>query len=162
MSEQQNQFTIRRATLADAEAVASMVGELLSEIMAAIGVPAFDVAFEKTAERLLNFLETGRYVVFVAIDGYGETVGFIALHESCALYAGGVFGTIPELYVLSECRSLGVGRGLLEAAVQFGKSCGWRRLEVTPPPLPEFDRTLAFYEQEGFEVTGGRKLWVLL
>lgn len=162
MSEQQNQFTIRRATLADAEAVASMVGDLLSEIMAAIGIPAFDVAFEETAERLLNFLETGRYVVFVAIDGYGETVGFIALHESSALYAGGVFGVIPELYVLPECRSFGVGRGLLDAAVQFGKSRGWTRLEVTTPPLPEFDRTLAFYEQEGFEVTGGRKLRVLL
>lgn len=162
MSEHQNQFTIRRATLADAEAVASMVGELLSEIMEAIGFLAFDVAFEETAERLLNFLETGRYVVFVAIDGYEEPVGFIALYESCALYAGGVFGAIPELYVLPECRSLGVGRGLLDAAVQFGKSRGWTRLEVTTPPLPEFDRTLAFYEQEGFEVTGGRKLRVLL
>lgn len=34
----------------------------------------------------------------------------------------------------------------------------WRRLEVTTPPLPEFDRTLAFYEREGFSITGARKL----
>lgn len=26
------------------------------------------------------------------------------------------------------------------------------------PPLPHFDKTLAFYEREGFAVTGGRKL----
>ncbi|MGC8774562.1 MAG: GNAT family N-acetyltransferase [Chlorobaculum sp.] len=162
MSEHQNQFTIRKATVVDVDAVASMVDELLSEIMQAIGVPAFDVASDETAARLRDFLETGRYVVFVAVDGSDEPAGFIALYESCALYAGGVFGTIPELFVRPECRSLGVGQGLLEAAREFGKSRGWKRLEVTTPPLPEFDRTLAFYEQEGFEVTGGRKLKVLL
>jgi GNAT superfamily N-acetyltransferase len=162
MSGHQNRFTINKATVADVAAVASMVDELLSEIMQAIGVPAFDVASDETAARLRDFLETGRYVVFVAVDGSDEPVGFIALYESCALYAGGVFGTIPELFVRPECRGLGVGQGLLEAAREFGKSRGWKRLEVTTPPLPEFDRTLAFYEQEGFEVTGGRKLKVLL
>jgi GNAT superfamily N-acetyltransferase len=139
-----------------------MVDELLSEIMQTIGVQAFDVASDETASRLRDFLEAGRYIVFLAFDGRGDAIGFIALYESCALYAGGVFGTIPELYVHPEFRSLGVGQGLLKSAVQFGQSRGWTRLEVTTPPLPEFDRTLAFYEQEGFEVTGGRKLKVLL
>lgn len=158
MSEHNNQFMIRRAAAADVVAVASMVDELLSEIMLAIGVQAFDVASDETVARLRDFLDAGRYVVFVAFDRSDEPVGFIAMYESCALYAGGVFGTIPELYVRPECRSLGVGQGLLEAAKQFGRSVGWTRLEVTTPPLPEFDRTLAFYEQEGFTVTGGRKL----
>lgn len=162
MTEHHNQFTIRKASVADVPAVASMVDELLSEIMQAIGVQAFDVASQETSARLADFLESGRYMVFVALDGRDEAVGFIALYESCSLYAGGVFGTIPELYVRPEFRSLGIGQGLLAAARQFGKSLGWRRLEVTTPPLPEFDRTLAFYEQEGFAVTGGRKLKVLL
>ncbi len=35
---------------------------------------------------------------------------------------------------------------------------GWKRLEVTTPPLPQFDNTLAFYRREGFAITGGRKL----
>jgi hypothetical protein len=35
-------------------------------------------------------------------------------------------------------------------------------LEVTTPPLPQFDIALAFYERESFEITGGRKLKVLL
>jgi GNAT superfamily N-acetyltransferase len=162
MSEHNNQFTIQRALAEDAPEVASMVDELLSEIMQAIGVQAFDVASDETVARLRDFLEAGRYVVFAAFDGREAPVGFIALYESCALYAGGVFGTIPELYVRPEFRGLGVGQGLLEAARQFGRSRGWTRLEVTTPPLPEFDRTLAFYEQEGFTVTGGRKLKVLL
>ena len=32
------------------------------------------------------------------------------------------------------------------------------RLEVTTPPLPEFERTLSFYETNNFEISGGRKL----
>jgi hypothetical protein len=43
-------------------------------------------------------------------------------------------------------------------ARRLGQSKGWRRIEVTTPPLPQFDRTLAFYRREGFDIPGGRKL----
>jgi hypothetical protein len=33
---------------------------------------------------------------------------------------------------------------------------------VTTPPLPPFEKTLAFYEREGFAIAGGRKLKVAL
>jgi hypothetical protein len=46
----------------------------------------------------------------------------------------------------------------LEQARRLGQSRGWRRLEVTTPPLPQFDRTLAFYQRQGFSISGGRKL----
>ncbi len=29
---------------------------------------------------------------------------------------------------------------------------------MTTPPLPPFEKTLAFYEREGFAIAGGRKL----
>lgn len=155
-------FTIRRATVGDVVEVAEMVDELLTEIMHSIGDHAFDVEPVETEMMLREFLEHGRYVVFVAGFGSGRAAGFIALYESCALYAGGDFGTIPELYVRPEFRSAGVGEGLLSAAKLFGESQGWTRLEVTTPPLPEFDRTFAFYEREGFAISGGRKMKVLL
>ena len=97
-------------------------------------------------------------MVFVARDENRTPAGFIALHESRALYAGGVFGTIPELYVRPAFRSQGLGRLLIDAACSHGGERGWLRLEVTTPPLPNFDRTASFYEREGFAVTGGRKL----
>jgi hypothetical protein len=50
----------------------------------------------------------------------------------------------------------------VEQAKRFGSSRGWKRLEVTTPPLPQFDKTLSFYEREEFAITGGRKLKVLL
>jgi hypothetical protein len=41
-------------------------------------------------------------------------------------------------------------------------SSSWKRLEVSTPPLPASDQTLAYCEREGFAVTGGRKLKTLL
>lgn len=141
----------------DAEEVGRMVGDLLTEIMATVGVQAFRFDLEETVERLRNALERRTYTLFVARDGE-RAVGFVALFESFALYAEGPFGTIPEFYVRPEYRSGGVGRRLLERARQYGAARGWKRLEVTTPPLPAFERTLAFYQREGFSIAGGWKL----
>jgi GNAT superfamily N-acetyltransferase len=67
------------------------------------------------------------------------------LTASHALYARGTFGIIPGFFVHPAFRSQYVGRRLMEQAVAFGHSRGWTRLEVTTPPLPQFDQTLAFY-----------------
>lgn len=151
-------FTIHRATAGDTKEVAVMVGELLAEIMDAIGEQAFHFDLAETASRLTDFLDREKYFVFMALNESGQSAGFIALYESYALYAEGAFGTIPELYVRPEYRSNGLGIRLVAEAKSFGASRGWKRLEVTTPPLPQFERTLAFYEREGFSITGGRKL----
>jgi len=151
-------ITIHKATADDAQDVAVMVGELLAEIMNAIGVQAFNFDFEETAARLKHFLKQEKYFVFVARSADMNPAGFIALYESYALYAEGAFGTIPELYVRPAYRANKLGLHLVTQAKSFGASRGWTRLEVTTPPLPQFDRTLAFYEREGFAITGGRKL----
>jgi len=153
---------IHPATSADAPIIAAMVGELLQEIMQAIGEQAFNFDLPSTTERLHTFLRDGHYHAFVATDASGTATGFLTLYQSYALYAEGSFGTIPELYVRPAYRSHGTGKQLLAAARAFGASKGWTRLEVTTPPLPAFERTLAFYEREGFAITGGRKLKTLL
>lgn len=139
-----------------------MVGELLSEIMASIGIQVFNFDLAETTERLTDFINREKYFVFFACDANDESVGFISLYESYALYAEGAFGTIPELYVRPKYRSHKLGQRLISQAKNFGASRGWSRLEVTTPPLPQFDRTLAFYERDGFCITGGRKLKVSL
>lgn len=139
-----------------------MVGELLAEIMNAIGVHSFHFELVEATGRLEEFLRAENYFVFVAHDDGGRAVGFVTLYESYALYAEGTFGTIPEFYVRPGYRSGGVGRSLASQAKAFGASRGWKRLEVTTPPLPQFEKTLAFYEREGFSITGGRKLKVAL
>jgi len=136
-----------------------MVGELLSEIMSAINQKAFNYDEQKTEERAKNLIENGKYWVFIAWDTEKKVpVGFISLYESYALYAEGAYGTIPELYVKNDWRSNSIGNELLYEAVDFARKKGWHRLEVTTPPLPEFDRTLNFYQKNGFDISGGRKL----
>jgi len=143
----------------DAGVIAEMVGELLREIMAMVGTNAFGFHEEETEARARSWMTDGKYSVLLARDGgQPEPLGFLALYESFALYAEGAYGTIPELFVRPAQRSSGVGAALLSEAKRVGQAKGWRRLEVTTPPLPQFDRTLAFYEREGFSISGGRKL----
>lgn len=149
---------IRQAGAGDAPQAACMVGELLAEIMSAIDMQAFNFDLEQTTARLADFLLREKYFVFIAHAQEGDPAGLITLYESHALYAEGAFGTIAELYVRPAHRSRQLGRQLLAQARALGARRGWRRLEVTTPPLPQFERTLDFYEREGFAISGGRKL----
>lgn len=157
-------ISIETATSGDSHEIAVMVGELLSEIMNTVGVQTFNFDLEETADRLRDFIDRKKYFVFVARarDEGKKLVGFLALYESHALYAEGAFGTIPELFVRPEYRSNNVGNRLISQAKSFAVSRGWKRLEVTTPPLPQFNKTLAFYERENFSIAGGRKMKVAL
>ena len=148
---------ITTAQPSDAPAIARLVGDLLQEIMANITTQAFVFSLAETEARTLAWMSDGSYTVLLARDG--ECVaGFVALAECRALYAEGRFGVIPELYVRPDRRSQGVGGALVDEAKRVARSNGWARLEVTTPPLPQFERTLAFYERQGFSVSGGRKM----
>lgn len=153
---------IHRAGTDDAPAVALMAGALLHEIMEAVGVQAFHFDLADTTARLTDFIAHEKYVVFVARDDNGSALGFLTLYECHALYAEGAFGTLAEFYVRPAYRSQKLGHHLVAQARAHGAARGWTRLEVTTPPLPHFDKTLAFYEREGFAITGGRKLKTLL
>ncbi|MBF0416601.1 MAG: GNAT family N-acetyltransferase [Magnetococcales bacterium] len=153
---------IRKADPEDVPQVVDMVGALLQEIMQSIGVNVFDYNTEDATLQLEDFLNLEKYHVFLACEEKGKPVGMLSVCESCALYAGGVFGMIPELYVYPDFRCQKVGHALIEQTKAFGRTRNWKRLEVTTPPLPQYDKTLAFYEREGFAITGGRKLKVVL
>lgn len=155
-----NHHTIHRACVDDVPDIACMVGELLEEIMATTGSAVFRFSLAETTARLADFIERDKYFVFVARDTDGVASGFIALYESHALYAEGAFGTIPELFVRPPWRSSLLGRQLIGASKRLAADRGWTRLEVTTPPLPAFQRTLDFYERQGFSISGGRKLKV--
>ena len=148
---------ITTAQPSDAPAILRLVGDLLQEIMANIKTLAFAFSLAETEARTLAWMRDGSYTVLLARDG--ECVaGFVALAECRALYAEGRFGVIPELYVRPDRRSQGVGGALVDEAKRVARSNGWARLEVTTPPLPQFERTLTFYERQGFSISGGRKM----
>lgn len=148
---------IAQARPEDADSVATLVGELLHEIMVAVKDKVFAFHHDDTVVRAHSWLKDGLYTVLLAYEG-SEPVGFLALYQSYALYTEGAYGTISEFYVRPAHRSNGIGTALLSEAKRVGQAKGWRRLEVTTPPLPQFERTLVFYQREGFSISGGRKL----
>lgn len=153
--------SVARADARQAPIVVELVGELLAEITQSIGAPVFEFDSAQAIATARELLGRDSYIALIAKQD-DAPVGIVTLCESHALYAGGTFGIIPELYVRRASRGVGIGRSLIEAAKAFGVERGWTRLEVTTPPLPTFDRTLAFYQREGFDVTGGRKLKIVL
>lgn len=152
---------IRLATPAEAGMVADLATALTHEIIRLTGVQHFHVDLAHTTRLCEQWLASGKYLALLVWQD-GLPVGLAGCSESHALYAEGVFGTLQECYVVPELRSAGVGAALLEATAALGRARGWTRLELCTPPLPEFARSLAFYERNGFEVTGGRKMKQLL
>lgn len=152
---------VYQAGIEDAVDVATMVAELTQEIMDRTGMQHFDLDRDDLVTRCTDYLQRGIYTAFVlGLDD--EPCGALTMCESHALYAGGAFGIVQECYVRPDARSRGCGRALLEAAERHARRSGWTRLELATPPLPEFARTIAFYERFGFEVTGGRKMRYLI
>jgi len=150
---------IRKATPTDAHDIASLAKALTDEIIVKTGAQHFNVDITETTELCRNLMEQGKYTVLLAVNGESDTsIGFAALCESHALYTEGTFGIVQEFYIQPEFRSQKVGSTLLEEVAEHAKSLGWKRLELCTPPLPEFERTVNFYEENSFEVTGGRKM----
>ncbi|WP_444917199.1 GNAT family N-acetyltransferase [Microbulbifer sp. JMSA003] len=100
-----------------------------------------------TATKLLS-QDNGFHAFLYYADG--APVGVITLSRSAAIYAGGNYGVIEELYVEPEFRSQFIGKALLDEVIRFAKEEGWPRLEVSTPERENWQRTIDFYLREGF------------
>jgi len=103
-----------------------------------------------TADKLIDRETFGCYVAFEN----QMPVGLITISHSFAIYNGGDFGVITELYVAKEQRSRGIGKLLLEKAYEFAKHHNWTKIEVGAPNKSEWPRTIDFYKENGFEEKG--------
>lgn len=141
---------IHIATSADAEIVAQYVHSLLDELSG--GKPP---AIEEVLRHTCDVLLSDRVVVLLASND-GVPAGVMTVNECMAIYAGGRFGEISELYIEPEKRSQGIAPRLLSFALEEGRSRGWKRIEVGAPSQPKWQRTLGFYLANGFEEVGPR------
>jgi len=137
--------------------IAKLAVCLTNEIIERTGIKYFDVDAPLAINLCENYVSNGLYHVMAAFDE-DKIIGFGAICESHSLYAEGSFGIIQEFYVMPEYRSREVGKSLIQEIVEFAKQQKWKRLELCTPPVPEFNRTVEFYQSNGFEITGGYKM----
>jgi GNAT superfamily N-acetyltransferase len=143
----------------DYEILVTHIAHLYAELFGASHVPTAH-AMEHWREQLHG--DEPAHWAFVGHQGdVSEPVVFATLAESFAVFAGGRYGIINELWVRSDQRSAGVGARMIDHLAEFGRLRGWKRIDVSAPQDPSWDRSLEFYLARGFQRTG-RKLKLML
>jgi ribosomal protein S18 acetylase RimI-like enzyme len=131
--------TTRPATAADA----LVFGRLLHAFNMEYDEPT--PAAEVIAERAAPLIESGEVTVLFVGEGPD---GFAELRFRPSLYTGALDAYLEELYVVPERRGRGLGRALLEAAMDHARRRGAAHIDLG---TSEGDvAALALYESAGF------------
>lgn len=148
-----NEIKVTKASIKDAKTVANLIAQLLIDFN-----NKNDSNFivdkdnlEKTTRKLITRVNFG---AFIAYDSENRPKGLITISEAFAIYNGGDFGVITELYVDRDSRSEGIGKLLLQSVFDFSDSMNWKKVEVGAPDVEEWPRTIEFYKRNGFKQKG--------
>ncbi|MEO6877018.1 MAG: GNAT family N-acetyltransferase [Gemmatimonadaceae bacterium] len=135
-------ITVRIAQAADADVLARLSTQL--------GYPADSVAMPARLERLERDANAR---AFVALSG-DAVVGMATIHLRYTMNHESPIAQLTLLVVDESVRTRGVGRALVQAAEQFARERGAKRINVTTA-LQRSDAH-AFYERIGYVLTGRR------
>ncbi|KXU96455.1 hypothetical protein CR51_22945 [Caballeronia megalochromosomata] len=141
---------VRRVSSDDVVVVTELVDALFKELHDGEPVPRYRL---ESVEAVLT--DRRRCFGFLAF-AEGKAIGVLLMTEGTAIYAGGAFGVLTELYVSPTSRSKGVASFLVRKAVEFARQRGWKRMDVGAPHQPKWSRSLKFYLSEGFVEVGPR------
>jgi ribosomal protein S18 acetylase RimI-like enzyme len=130
---------VRRATPGDAPQVA----RLLDDFQAEYDEPSPGV--ESLEERYAELIRNKEMIVLLVGEGPD---GFAQLRFRPWVYSAGLHSYLEELYVAPDLRGNGLGRALLEAAVETARGEGAEQMELG---TSEDDRAArGLYESAGF------------
>jgi ribosomal protein S18 acetylase RimI-like enzyme len=134
---------VRRAEAADLGGA----GRLLHEFNASVEMPT--PGPEAMARRLRELHAAGEAIVLLAGDGPD---GVLVLRLRPALWSDGLDAYVEELYVAPAARRRGLGRALLEAAMDVARDRGAVHIDLF---TGEDDRPArALYQRLGFSCDG--------
>jgi ribosomal protein S18 acetylase RimI-like enzyme len=136
---------LRTASATDAEALARLFRRFNDE---------FDEAsppHEFLVRRMGELMASGDGVFFLAGDGPD---GFAYLQFNASLYNETRDAYLGELYVVPDQRGKGLGRGLLEAAMDEARDRGSTHISITTSM--DDDAARGLYESAGFTNKEGR------
>ena len=137
-----HEVVVRRATLADAESVARLCGQL-----------GYAASVDETQARLRMIGSRPDQVVMVAENG-GAVVAGIDLHIEHSIAAGKTV-QIAGLVVDENHRGSGVGRLLMRHAEEWARSNGCSSLRLRSNIIRS--QAHEFYEKLGYKVTKTQK-----
>jgi ribosomal protein S18 acetylase RimI-like enzyme len=130
---------VRLASVTDAPTF----GRLLHEFNVEFGESTPDA--KTIAERAAPLIESGEVTVLFAGEG---PAGFAELRFRPSLYTGALDAYLEELYVVPGRRGRGLGRALLEAAMDHARQRGAVRIDLNTSVEDVAARAL--YESAGF------------
>src|SRR5262245_20106963 len=130
---------VRRATPGDAQRVA----RLLHDFQAEFDAPSPGV--EMLADRYEDLIRNKDMIVLLVGDGPD---GFAQLRFRPWVYSAGLHSYLEELYVKPSLRGNGLGRALLEAAMDAARAEGAEQMELGTSESDTAARAL--YESVGF------------
>jgi len=138
---------VRRATPGDADAVARLLHDFQEEF----DEPSPGV--EALAERYADLIRNRDMTVLLAGDG---PAGFAQIRYRPWVYSAGpqAHSYLEELYVVPSLRGQGIGRALMEAALDTARNEGATHMELGTSENDDAARAL--YESVGFTNREGR------
>lgn len=124
-------------------------GDAMAPLLAELGYPG------GTDSQTVNWvISHPEMELFVATDGHDRAIGMITLSHRPQLRLRGRVLTVDELVVAPDWRRKGVGRALIQRALERARSLSVKRVEVAPHPCdPEAAST--FLVACGFQPTEG-------
>jgi len=137
---------VRRAGVADARDVARLLHDFNTEF----GEETPGVA--ALAERVADFIEKERVVFLLAGEGPD---GIAQMRYLPSLWTGRLDAYLEELYVVPSLRGAGIGRALLESAMETARAAGATRMDLNTGETDTAARAL--YESAGFTNREGRE-----
>ncbi len=133
------EVTIRRATVADADDI----GRLLHDFNTEFSEPTPGAAV--LTERAAALIEDGTLTFLLAGDGPD---GIVQMRYLLSIWSGELDAYLEELYVVPELRGKGIGRVLLEAAIETARGAGATHMDLNTGETDTAARAL--YESTGF------------
>ena len=149
-----NAYTVRPATPDDAQSLTRLAEQVSAEPEA--WLISADGEWRSVGDERRYLKAVRRFphaAVFVAERADGAIVGRLSVARDTHPASSHVADL--GLMVAKDARRQGVGRALLEAAVEWARAAGVRKLELHVFPWNE--PAIALYERFGFEREGFRK-----
>ena len=109
-----------------------------------------DDDLEKASKYISSRFNDGDSMIYVAENGDQELAGFVQLYPSfCSVSAVPIL-ILYDLFVDHSKRSNGIGRSLMNAARDFARENGYKRLELSTAKDNYIGQSL--YESLGYEL----------